>query len=119
MEFIYYKLYKLAEKGKSYAPYYFTACALFSILIFFNILGIAILLKIFNIVNLFNLDISILLLFMIIPFILINLYFSYKSRYKSIIKKYDNIEYSWVKSLYFWLYAIISFFLPPLLLFFV
>ena len=113
MEFIYYKFYKLAEKGKSFADYYFAAIGLFSMFIFFNILSIGILLSALKIVDVFAINEFVLLLFIIIHFIFFYFYFTKNSKYKSIVNKYDNTSYPWVKSMYFWLYVIISFFLPP------
>lgn len=118
MKYLFYRLYKLAEKSKTSYSLKFVACNLFFTLIFFNSLSLILILEYFKIIVLTNvLGPNILILFFFVILFLIYLFFNYKDNYKKILNKYQLKEERSLLSFIFWTYIIISLLSPFALIF--
>jgi hypothetical protein len=120
MNCIYCRLYKLVEKTKTSSSFNFVACNLVFTILFFNVLTIALILEIQNIVKIFDIFSSTsLIAFGLFLLLLVHLYFNYKKRYLKIIEKYNLIKTSTYNSVLFWIYLIASLILPFILVYYI
>lgn len=109
MKYLFYRLYRLAEKSKTSYSLKFVASNLFFTLLFFNSLSLILILQYFNIIVLFDiLSADVLIVSFLIILILVHLFFSYKDNYKKIINNFQLKEDTKLLSILFWSYIILS-----------
>jgi hypothetical protein len=118
MKYLFFRLYRLAEKSKTTYPLKFVACNLFFTLLFFNGLSLILILQYFNIIILTDiLSTDVLIVSFIIILILVHLFFSYRDHYKKIIEQYQFKEEGISLSIVFWGYVILSLSSPFVLMY--